>query len=143
MRVTLVLNHILSLEVVAQHAHLTTTITVELISHAYTFLTHTLAHFQVSAKQMGTTPCGCALKCFDKISEEQRKKLFTAFWDTGDFNVQNAYIHVCGCVRVLKAKKKYTKAPASRRKYSRVYYVKNGALSEQVCKSASSVYIYI
>ena len=83
---------------------------------------------------MGTTPCGCTLQCFDKIPEEQRKRLFTGFWETGDFNVQNAYI--CGCVRVLKTKRKYTKAPSSRRKYSRVYYVKNGAVSEQVCKSA-------
>ena len=36
----------------------------------------------------------------------------------------------------MKTKKKYTKAPASRRKYSREYYVKNGPVSEQVCKSA-------
>ena len=83
---------------------------------------------------MGTRPCGCALKCFDKISEDQRKKLFAGFWESGDFNVQNAYL--CGCIRVMKTKRKYTKALTSRRRYSRMYFVKNGAISEEVCKTA-------
>ena len=58
---------------------------------------------------MGTTPYGCLLKCSDKVPKEQRKSLFTGFWGTGDFNVQNAYI-ICGYVRVLKTKKEYTRA---------------------------------
>ena len=41
-------------------------------THTHTH-THSLSP-QVSAREMRTTPCQCALKCFDKISEEQRKK---------------------------------------------------------------------
>ena len=83
---------------------------------------------------MGSEPCGCALKCFDKISQDQRKCLFTGFWESSNFDVQNSYL--CGCVRVMKAKRKYTKAATSRRKYTRMYFVKNGAISEEVCKAA-------
>ena len=95
---------------------------------------HCIQPFQVPAKKMGSEPCGCALKCFDKISEDQRKRLFAGFWDSGNFDVQNAYL--CGCVRVMKTKRKYMKAPTSRRKYTRMYFVKNSAISEEVCKAA-------
>ena len=83
---------------------------------------------------MGTSSCACTLKCFEKIPEEQRKRLFTGFWDSGNFDVQNSYL--CGCVRVMKKKRSYSKLPTSRRQYTRMYYVKNGAISEQVCKKA-------
>ena len=90
---------------------------------------------QVPAKQMGTTPCKCKLKCFEIVDEAQRQKLFDGFWETTDFNLQNAYIS--GCVKVISVKRRYTDTPDdSRRNYSRVFYVQNGSVSSRICKQA-------
>ena len=83
---------------------------------------------------MGTSSCACTLKCFEKVPEEQRKRLFTGFWDSGNFDVQISYL--CGCVRVMKKKRSYSKLPTSRRQYTRMYYIMNRAISEQVYKKA-------
>ena len=91
-----------------------------------------LPSLQVQAKQMDNTPCGCALRCFDKISEEQRKKLFSGFWDTGDFNA-----YLCGCVKVVDIAKRTTPmGTASRCSHTRVFYVNSGQVSVRVCKIA-------
>ena len=42
-------------------------------------------------KEMINTPCGCALRCFNKVNQEQRKKLFDGYWTSADFNVQSTY----------------------------------------------------
>lgn len=84
---------------------------------------------------MDLTPCKCALKCFDKVSQSQRQKLFDRFWKPADFDVQNAYLS--GCIKVLEVKRRYTSSPsASRRRYSRIYYIQNGAVSTRICKTA-------
>ena len=84
---------------------------------------------------MDNTPCKCALRCFDKLSMEQRSKLYNGFWASGDFDVQNSYI--CGCVKIVEVKRRYTaKGSGSRRSNSRVYYVNNGTVSVRVCKAA-------
>ena len=84
---------------------------------------------------MQTTPCGCALKCFDKVTEQQRKSIFEGFWGLGEFNVQNAYL--CGAVKILEIKRRYTSAGCdSRRSKTRTYYVNNGSVSIRVCKVA-------
>ena len=58
-----------------------------------------LSLLKESAKQVSNTSCGCALRCFDKVSGEQQQNLFSGFWDRANFNVQNAYL--CGCVKVV------------------------------------------
>ena len=84
---------------------------------------------------MDDTPCSCALRCYEKVSGEQRRKIFSGFWDTADFNVQNAYI--CGCVKVIDIAKRYTaRGAASHRSSTRVYYVSNGQVSVRVWKVA-------
>ena len=84
---------------------------------------------------MNNTPCGCGLKCFETVSESQRKKLFEGFWSSADFNVQNAYI--CSCVKVTEIARRYTSSgSSSRRSHSRIYYVCNGSVSSKVCKTA-------
>ena len=90
----------------------------------------------VPPKHYGNTPCGCPLKCFEKVSEGQRQTLFDGFWASGDFNTQNAYIS--GCIKVVEIKRRYTaKGAESRRSNSRVYYVHNGAgISARVCRKA-------
>ncbi|XP_064292768.1 uncharacterized protein LOC135309947 [Plodia interpunctella] len=38
------------------------------------------------------SPCKCRLKCFEKISTEQRKAIFEAFWKLGDHHKQWIYV---------------------------------------------------
>ena len=84
---------------------------------------------------MDTAPCKCRLKCFELVDEAHRQQLFYGLWQTTDFNLQNAYI--CGCVKVLSVKRRYTDSPAdSHRNYSRVFYVQNGPVPVKVCKQA-------
>lgn len=87
----------------------------------------------MAARKFNGTSCSCPLRCCNKISEAERKKLFDGFWSTGAFNTQNSYI--CGCIKILEPKRRYTKTPStSRRSYSRVYYLNKGALSVRVRK---------
>ena len=78
--------------------------------------------------------CGCALKCYTKLTDDQRKRVFSGFWALGDFNVQNAYL--CGCVKILPVARHYQKASTSKRGNTRMYYVNNGRASIRVCKTA-------
>ena len=90
---------------------------------------------QIPAKQLDNTPCKCKLACFKKVSQEQRQKLFSGFWKTSDFDLQNAYIS--GCVKVVSVKRRYTENPSdSRRNASRLYFVQTGGISTKVCKEA-------
>lgn len=84
---------------------------------------------------MDERPCNCSRQCYSKVPLEQRKKLFEGFWASGSFNVQNVYI--CGCIKTSEVARRYTSHVSdSRRSYSRVYYVQNGALSTRICKVA-------
>lgn len=83
---------------------------------------------------MNDNPCGCALRCYDRVERAQRQKLFDGFWKMGNFDVQNAYL--CGCVKVINKKKHYTSKETSRRQFSRVYYINSSGVSERICKTA-------
>ena len=84
-------------------------------------------------KEINHTPCGCTLKCYDRIQESQRQAIFDGFWQISNFDVQNAYL--CGCVKIMNIKKRYT-STKSRRDFSRVYYINNGGVSDKICKTA-------
>ena len=47
--------------------------------------------------------------------------------------MQNTFL--CGCGKVMNTKRKYSKEVESLRSFSRVYYIQNGSVSEQVCKT--------
>ena len=84
---------------------------------------------------MDNTPCGCTRHCYDNVPANQRKKLFDGFWSSGNFDVQNAYL--CGCIKVVDVGRQCTpRGSPSRRSYTRIYYVNNGAISLRVCKVA-------
>ena len=84
---------------------------------------------------MEDTPCKCALRCFEKVSAAQRTKLFDGFWSVESFDVQNTYL--CGCVQIHNVARRYTsRRNESRRQFTRLYYVKNGAISIRICKVA-------
>lgn len=86
---------------------------------------------QVAGKVMNDCSCSCALRCFDVVTEAQRQKILSGFWELGNIDVQNAYL--CGCVKVLPVKRHYT-STESRCGNTRVYYVNNGDKSVRVCK---------
>ena len=84
---------------------------------------------------MNDTPCGCALHCYERLSKQQREKIFHGFWSTSSFDVQNAYL--CGCVKVLAVKRRYiSKGTSSRRNLTQVYYMHKGPVTVRVCKVA-------
>ena len=83
---------------------------------------------------MNNNPCGCALRCYDRVGRAQRQKLFDGFWGMGSFDVQNTYL--CGCVKVINIKRHYTSNETSRRKFSRVYYINSSGVSARICKTA-------
>ena len=53
----------------------------------------------VEARTQGP-PCECKKKCFDKFTGEQLSRIFSCFWELGEKNVQDAYLH--GLIRVRK-----------------------------------------
>ena len=38
-------------------------------------------------------PCHCKRKCYDKYQPEELSRIFTCFWDLGENNLQDAYLH--------------------------------------------------
>ena len=49
-------------------------------------------------------PCTCQRKCFERFSEAELSRIFTCFWELGDKNVQDAYLH--GLIRVKKVERR-------------------------------------
>ena len=85
---------------------------------------------------MDDTPCGCKQKCFEKVGDDHRKKLFDNFWKLSNFDIQNAYL--VGCVEITEVHRRYSpQGETSRRKYSREYTVRSDTMcSIPVCKTA-------
>ena len=63
-----------------------------------------------------------------------RRGVFEKFWESGNFDAQNAYL--CGCVRITRPKKRYTRHAQSRRNVTRVFYVQDEGFDLRVCKKA-------
>ena len=89
----------------------------------------------VASREFDDTSCGCSLRCCEKLSSTERKRIFESFWATGNFDVQNAYL--CGCMKVLPVSRWYSpRGTQSRRHYLRTFYVKRGSVSVRLCKKA-------
>ena len=57
---------------------------------------------------------------------------FDGFWQTGNFDVQNAYL--CGCVKVMETARRYSgRGSESRRSKTHGYYVNNRSISIKIC----------
>lgn len=68
-------------------------------------------------KKMGP-PCNCRSRCYDKLSEESRRKIFESFWGLGDRDKQ--WIYVANLVKKQNKRRVYTDT-VSRRKYTLKY----------------------
>ena len=92
-----------------------------------------LTYYSAAYREFNGTSCSCPLECGDKVSLELRKKLFDGFWAIVNFHIQNAYL--CGLVKVVQPKQRYTTTPGtSRRKYSLMFYLNSKGVSVTECK---------
>ncbi|XP_039283499.1 uncharacterized protein LOC111052342 isoform X2 [Nilaparvata lugens] len=80
--------------------------------------------------------CKCPLKCHEKVTEDQKLVLFNAFWDMGNFNMQNAYLF--GCIEKIPIKRRYCQNPeASYKQNTFIFKIKlQSGSSLRVCKKS-------
>ncbi|CAL4059556.1 unnamed protein product, partial [Meganyctiphanes norvegica] len=87
----------------------------------------------VPAKKIGN-PCTCMKRCFATVGEESITAIHTKFWESGDNNIQTAFIqkHVIEkpVVRI------YTGDELRKRKIMREYWLKVSDNLVEVCKEA-------
>lgn len=70
------------------------------------------------SRKMGP-PCSCRKKCFNKLSEEDRKKIFDSFWRLG--NREKQWMYVANLVKKQNKRRVYTDVIISRRNYTLQY----------------------
>ena len=87
----------------------------------------------VSGRTIGQA-CKCSKKCFDIVGYENIQQLFKDFWDTGDWDMQTAYLQKQTSISAVKRRR--TNNPETQRDHTRVYYVTVVGQPVQVCKEA-------
>lgn len=90
-------------------------------------------------------PCACRLKCSNKISEENRTKIFSDYWGLSDLNRQRDYISkYVICQKKARSRKRNVterqeedseNEESSRRNFSFVYHLPLDNLRVKVCKT--------
>ena len=75
----------------------------------------------------------CCDKCFEKVTRGGVESIFKAFWEIGDYNLQNAYIQKL--VETIPIARKRTTAEKSRRSVTKVYTVSYNNQRVKVCLS--------
>lgn len=87
----------------------------------------------IAEKRFSNLDCKCRKHCFDKITEQDRKKIFESFWKIGTRSAQNAFI--CGLVKqVVPEHHRPTTGNKNRRSSSNKFYLTVDGTSKQVCK---------
>lgn len=87
----------------------------------------------VPAKSFVNSNCNCKQKCFDRITDENRRTAFVNFWKIGNFCAQNAYI--CGLVKQHEIKTHRPRnGSRAAKSVSHTYYVNTSNTSQRVCK---------
>lgn len=88
---------------------------------------------RVLAKVFSNANCNCKKRCYEKITELERRKAFEQFWKMGAFSAQNAFI--CGLVKQVGIKRSRPRNEVRNPKTkTNAYFVNNELLSENVCK---------
>ncbi|CAG9840815.1 unnamed protein product [Diabrotica balteata] len=87
----------------------------------------------VKAKEFHNRECTCKGKCIQKISQEERKAIFTNFWNIANFSAQNAFL-----VGIVKLSKPATHRPRNgtrqKKAVSYTYVLNTPKESHKVCK---------
>lgn len=78
--------------------------------------------------------CGqkCKLKCFSKFSEEQRKKIFEAYWNMGSLQRQRDFI--ANSMQKITPKYRYVREGSTRRANNAFYFQLSREERIRVCK---------
>ncbi|CAH2094046.1 unnamed protein product [Euphydryas editha] len=84
---------------------------------------------KIQANRKMGPPCRCRKKCFDKLSEEQRKKIFQSFWSLGDREKQ--WMYVANLVKKQNKRRVYTDT-VSRRKHTFKYSIPVGHSKDHI-----------
>lgn len=88
----------------------------------------------VEAKKFKGGECPCPIKCHEKVSNEQCKRIFSEYYDLADHNLQTAFLH--SRVKVINKQRVYTKTNSEKRQNTRIYsLVKEDGGEAKVCKS--------
>ena len=72
-------------------------------------------------------PCTCQRKCFERFSEAELSRIFTCFWELGDKNVQDAYLH--GLIRVKNVERRRPRRSHCKARSVTFVYVVSQSLS--------------
>ncbi|XP_037083857.1 uncharacterized protein LOC119104265 [Pollicipes pollicipes] len=83
-------------------------------------------------KQFAPVDCHCQLRCAEKVSVARQLEIFQQFWDLADWQLQGQFI--CNFVYPMPTKRQTKGAEASRRAFSRCYYLPLGLQKVSVCK---------
>lgn len=78
-------------------------------------------------------PCAekCTLKCYTKISEEERQNLFSSYWNLGNVEKQRHFI--ASCMETIRPKYRYVREH-SRRQLNNAFYFYVTGQKLRVCK---------
>lgn len=87
---------------------------------------------KVNPRQM-KPPCTekCKLKCFAKITEEDRQQIFLAYWELGDLQKQRYFI--ASCLQTVQPKYRYVRED-SHRSLNNAFYFNLREKKMRVCK---------
>ncbi|CAL4095343.1 unnamed protein product [Meganyctiphanes norvegica] len=87
----------------------------------------------VPARQIGP-PCSCNKKCYERVGEENTRRIFNNFWSYGNWVLQTAYLQKHTYVREIKSKPRGN--PSKQRSCSRIFFVTIMGQPIKVCKQA-------
>ncbi|XP_069940373.1 uncharacterized protein [Cherax quadricarinatus] len=73
----------------------------------------------------------CSFKCFQNFSSDNQKRIFSEFWNMGDWNKQTKFLWEY--INIVKAVRKTTNS-TSRRVHTRQFYLPNLQNKSKVCK---------
>lgn len=77
--------------------------------------------------------CHCLKNCINLINVEERKNIFDNFWNLGNFNKQNVYLHGATEQHIVQ-RKRLRNGKGSPRNYTYKYYLKSTHGNVSVCK---------
>lgn len=87
----------------------------------------------VEQKSFQNIDCGCAKKCIESVTEDERKLLFENFYAMADFSRQNAYL--CGLIHQTEVKQRRpVNGNRGNKQISNLYHLQKANITVRVCK---------
>lgn len=87
----------------------------------------------IPAKNCNEYDCKCRLKCWEKITLEQRRQNFERFYSNASWETQTAIL--ISSIKVTKVGRRTEKHSLNyTRNYTRLYYLRADSIDIEVCK---------